>query len=108
MKPLLLMLILSNSLAAAQSGKSLYAANVVLYGLADSIKVGTKTYNGAMPGFEQLSDADIAALLNEVATSWSNAFPDKQKPYTTAEVNAERATKKTPAQVYALRPKALK
>ncbi len=61
-----------------------------------------------MPGFAQLSDADIAALLNEVATSWNNTFPDKQKPYTAEEVKAERTPKKTAEQVHALRPETLK
>ncbi|MFK7602321.1 c-type cytochrome [Deinococcus sp. SM5_A1] len=145
MKYLLLMLIASTSLAAAQNGKSLYTANcaschqatgkgipnafpplaghfpailaadgrkytinVVLYGLNGSIKVNGKTYNGAMPGFTQLSDADIAAILNQVSTSWKNTLPDMQKPYTADEVKAERAAKKTPEQVHDLRPKTLK
>ncbi len=145
MKYLLLMLIASTWLAAAQNGKSLYttncaachqatgkgvpsafpplaghfteilgaggreyAINVVLYGLNGTIKVNGKTYNGAMPGLAQLSDADIAAILNEVSTSWKNALPDTQKPYTAKEVNAERAAKKTPEQVHDLRPKTLK
>ncbi|MGY2895374.1 c-type cytochrome [Deinococcus sp. UYEF24] len=85
-----------------------YTINVLLYGLNGAIKVNGKTYNGVMPGFAQLSDADLAALLNEVSTSWKNTLPDTQKPYTAGEVNAERASKKTPEQVHDLRPTTLK
>ncbi|THF85577.1 cytochrome c [Deinococcus sp. KSM4-11] len=85
-----------------------YTINVVLNGLNGAIKVNGKTYNGVMPGFAQLSDAEIAAVLNEVSTSWKNALPDKQKPYTADEVKAERAAKKTTEQVHDLRPATLK
>lgn len=146
MKYLLLLLVASTSLAAAQNGKSLYtsncaschqatgkgipaafpplaghfseilavdggrkyAINTVLYGLKGPIKVSGKPYNGVMVGLAQLSDADIAAILNEVSTSWKNTLPGGQKPYTANEVKAERAAKKTPEQVHELRPAALK
>ncbi len=145
MKHLLLLLLASTSLAAAQNGKSLYTANcagchqatgkgvpgafpplaghfpailaadgrkytinVVLYGLNGALKVNGKTYNGVMPGFAQLSDAELAAILNEVSTSWKNALPDGQQPFTADEVKAERDAKKTSAQVHDLRPTTLK
>lgn len=94
--------------AILAAGGRKYTINVVLYGLNGSIKVNGKTYNGAMPALGQLSDADLAAILNEVSTSWKNTLPDGQKPYTAAEIKAERAAKKTPEQVYGLRPAALK
>ncbi len=94
------------SILAADGRK--YAINVVLNGLNGSIKVNGKTYNGVMPGFAQLSDADLAAILNEVSTSWKNTLPETQKPFTADEVKAERAAKKTPEQVHDLRPKTLK
>ncbi|MDV6376584.1 c-type cytochrome [Deinococcus arenicola] len=145
MKYLLLMLMVSTSLATAQDGKTAYtsncaschqatgkgipsafpplaghftdilaadgrayAINTVLYGMNGAIKVNGKSYSGVMPALGQLSDADIAAILNHVSTSWKNALPDTQKLFTADEVKAERAVKKTPEQVHELRPKGLK
>lgn len=85
-----------------------YTLNVLLYGLAGPIKVNGKAYNGVMPAFAQLSDEDLAAILNEVSTSWKNALPAGQKPYTAQDVSAARTAKKTPAQVHDLRPTTLK
>lgn len=85
-----------------------YTINVLLYGLSGPVKVNGKTYNGVMPAFAQLSDDDLAAILNDVSTSWKNTLPDTQKPYTADEIKAERDAKKTPAQVHDLRPPTLK
>lgn len=92
----------------AASGGRAYVAHVVLYGLQGQINVKGKTYNGAMPAFGQLSDAQLAAILNYVSTSWGNKLPKGQKPFTAAELTKARQTKKTSAQVHALRPKTLK
>ncbi len=86
-------------------GGRAYVVNVVLYGLQGAVTVKGRTYSSGMPGFAQLSDADIAAVLNYVGTSWKNALPEGQNPFAAAEVQKERATKKTPAQVLDLRPK---
>ena len=45
---------------------------ILLLGLGGSITVKGQTYNGQMPPFKQLSDAEIAAVLTHVRTSWSN------------------------------------
>ena len=45
---------------------------ILLLGLGGSITVRGQTYNGQMPPFKQLSDAEIAAVLTHVRTSWSN------------------------------------
>ena len=50
-------------------------ARIVLGGLQGPISVKGVTYNAAMPGFSQLSDAEIAAVLTHVRSSFGNASP---------------------------------
>jgi mono/diheme cytochrome c family protein len=76
---------------------------VVLYGIEGPIEVDGATYDAAMPPFGQLSDADIAALVNYVHGAWGNdalAAPRvtpgqvaqrRAKPMTPADVHAQRA-----------------
>ena len=45
---------------------------ILLLGLNGSVTVNGQPYNGQMPGFKQLSDAEIAAVLTHVRTSWNN------------------------------------
>ncbi|GGR03493.1 c-type cytochrome [Deinococcus ruber] len=90
------------------AGGRAYTVRVALFGLAGPIQVKGKTYNGAMPGFSQLSDAELAAILNYVATSWGNTLPATEKPYSPAEVGAARGTALTPAQVSSQRPESAK
>lgn len=59
----------------------------VVAGLAGPITVNGVQYNGVMPSFAHLSDADIAAVLSYVFTSWGNTV----EPVETAEVAAIRA-----------------
>lgn len=49
-----------------------YVIDVVLYGLQGPIEVDGQTYNGVMPAWQQLSDDDIAAVVNHMATAWGN------------------------------------
>jgi mono/diheme cytochrome c family protein len=78
-----------------------YVADVLLYGLQGQINVDGQTYNGVMPAWAaQLSDAEIAGVLDHIRSSWGNsatAVPE-------AVVKAERATPKTVSQVLAERP----
>lgn len=46
----------------------------VLHGLANKVIGGTK-YSSQMPAFSQLSDADIAAIIDHERTSWGNSAP---------------------------------
>ncbi|MER3555933.1 MAG: cytochrome C biogenesis protein CcsB, partial [Meiothermus sp.] len=69
------------------------------------IEVKGAKYSGAMPAWSQLSDADIAAVLNHISTQWGNKFPADQKAFTADEVKAQRGTKLTAQQVYANRQK---
>lgn len=45
---------------------------ILLHGINGEIAVGGETYNGVMPAFSQLSDAEIAAVLTHVRSAWSN------------------------------------
>lgn len=92
------------SILAAKGGRQ-WLIHSILFGLQGQISVAGKTYNGAMPGWQQLSDADIAAMLNHISTQWGNKFPAGQKPFTAAEVKAERGKKLTPQQVNTARQK---
>lgn len=46
----------------------------ILHGLSGKAIAG-KTYSGAMPPFSQLSDNDIAAIVDHERTSWGNNAP---------------------------------
>ncbi|MEM6427945.1 MAG: cytochrome c [Deinococcota bacterium] len=49
-----------------------YLPNVLLYGLQGQINAAGVGYNGIMPAWAQLSDEDLAAVLNYITTSWGN------------------------------------
>ncbi|MBF6596159.1 MAG: cytochrome c [Thermaceae bacterium] len=93
-----------SNILAAKGGRA-YLVKTLLYGLVGEISLKGQKYNGAMPAWSQLSDADIAAVLNHISTQWGNKFPAGQKAFTAAEVKAGRATKLTAQQVYANRQK---
>jgi mono/diheme cytochrome c family protein len=74
---------------------------LALYGQQGPIEVGGTRYDGAMPGQPQLSDDDVAAVLNHVVRAWG---PDAGvAPYTADEVAAQRAAPLTPQEVHARR-----
>ncbi len=47
-------------------------ANILLHGINGEMEVAGNTYQGAMPAFHQLSDAELAALASYIRSSWSN------------------------------------
>lgn len=58
------------------TGKETTLAALVLNGVNGPLTVKGKTYNGAMPAFKaQLDDAQIAAVLTHLRSSWENASP---------------------------------
>ncbi|BCZ90518.1 c-type cytochrome [Thermus thermophilus] len=90
-----------DKLAQTDEGR-VYLIRVVLFGLQGPLKVGNATYNGLMPGFgRQLSDAQVAALLNHVLSSFGNKNP---KPITPEEVKKVRAKPVKPQDVAKGRP----
>ena len=52
-----------------------FALRVVLDGLSGAITVNGQRYDGSMPGFRHLSDADIAAVVDFVGGAWGNMAP---------------------------------
>ena len=54
------------------TGDERVLANILLHGIEGEITVAGTVYKGAMPGFKQLGDADLAALASHVRSQWSN------------------------------------
>ena len=82
-------------------GSEKYVSDVLLYGLQGQINAGGQNYNGVMPAWAAtLSDAEIAAVLTHVRTSWGNSAP----AVTADTVKTERGTPLTAQQVLAERP----
>lgn len=69
------------------TGDERVVANIVLHGIDAEITVAGKTYKGSMPAFGHLSDAELAAVVSHVRSSWSN----KAGPLT-AEMFAQERT----------------
>lgn len=88
---------------AAEGGRD-YLVRVLLYGVQGPIEVEGTSYNGAMPAWPQLSDAEIAAVLNHELTAWEDDATNADfQPIGPDEVAAARGEELTPAQVYELR-----
>ena len=67
------------------TGSAAKVIHIVKYGLKGAITVKGKSYNGMMPPWgTTLSNADIAAVISYVRSSWGNAAT----PVTVADVKA--------------------
>ncbi len=78
--------------------------NSLLFGMQGPVRVKGYTYNGVMPAFAQLSDEQIATLLNHILSAWGNdkLLPRDHRPITAAEVGSIRnasGARLTPQQV---------
>jgi mono/diheme cytochrome c family protein len=82
-----------------------YVGKLLLFGLEGEISVNGKSYAGAMPAWQALSDTEIADVLNYVSNAWDNgkSLPPGFKPFTADEIKALRAPELTSTAVYALR-----
>lgn len=68
-----------------------YLVQVLLLGLQGEIEVDGASYNGLMPGWAQLADPQIAAVLNHILSAWGNdALIEDFVPYTAEEIAAGR------------------
>jgi len=76
---------------------------VLLHGLAGPIRIGESSYDSAMPAFDHLSDAEIAAVVNHIRTSWGNAKEASPGRSTAQAVAARRTHPMSPAEVRAYR-----
>ncbi len=69
---------------------------ILLHGIQGELVVNGVTYNGVMPAFPQLSDAELAAVLTYIRAEWGNSgtpitaeqiadgrerFPDRTAPW---------------------------
>lgn len=77
---------------------------VVLNGISGPIKVKGASYDGTMPSFSHLSDAEIAATVNFVRGAWGNqSAAAALKPVTAKLVGRLRAQPLSPTEVHARR-----
>ncbi len=53
-------------------GDARTVANILLHGVSGELTVMGNPYKGAMPSFQQLSDAELAAVASYVRSAWSN------------------------------------
>ena len=72
-------------------GDERIVANILLHGVNGEITVMGNTYKGAMPAFQQLSDAELAAVASYVRAEWSNkAVPIKAEVFATERKGSTR------------------
>ncbi|TVR85236.1 MAG: hypothetical protein EA416_17160 [Trueperaceae bacterium] len=87
-------------LYAAEGGRT-YLIEMMLYGVQGQIVVDGATYNGVMPGWQQLSDEAVAAVINHSLTEWGNAdLIDDFDAIRAAEVEALRGQGLSTSDVY--------
>ena len=90
------------NILAVEGGRQ-YLIDVLLYGLTGQITVQGSTYNGAMPAWQQLSNEQIAAVLNYTATAWGNQPPEGFAEFTAEDIAAQRDQGLSPSQVHEMR-----
>jgi cytochrome c oxidase subunit II len=88
---------------AARDGGRDYLVDAMLYGLMGPIVVDGVSYNGVMPAWGQLSDADIAAVLDHIVGLGGPAA----EPFTADEVAAQRGRGLSAADVLTIRQQVL-
>ena len=47
-------------------------ANILLHGVSGKIEVAGQSFDGMMPAFAQLSDAEIVGVLTHIRSTWGN------------------------------------
>jgi mono/diheme cytochrome c family protein len=88
------------SFAGSKNGRA-YLVHVLSFGLGGPIAVHGVSYNGFMQSWAQLSDNDIAAVLNHVLTDFNaNLLPKDFAPFSAGEVKRYRARPMTSSDVY--------
>lgn len=87
----------------AEGGRD-YLLNLLLYGLQGQIEVDSANYNGVMPAWGQLSDSNLAEILNYILTAWDNdTLLQDFSPYSADDVGAGRGQGLSAEDIYALR-----
>lgn len=77
----------------AEGGRD-YLMNVVMWGLSGEITVLGETFDRSMPPRFTLADAELAAILNHITTSWDNdaMVEGEFMPFEADELSAVRRT----------------
>ncbi len=83
-------------------GGRAYLIDVLLYGVQGAITVDGSSYNGLMPAWQQLNDAQLAAVINHVVAGFDGA-PDGFDAIRADEVAAARGQGLSGGDVYELR-----
>ena len=80
------------AVVATVDGGREYLIDVLLYGLQGPIEVEGQTYNGVMPAWGHLQDAEIADVLNFIVQLGGEdaGLPDGFEPITAEDVAVER------------------
>ncbi len=50
-------------------------AHILVFGVNGEIQVKGNVYNGSMPAFAQLNDAELAAVASYIRSNWTNQAP---------------------------------
>lgn len=82
-----------------------FPALVVLYGMSGPITVEGRSYNGSMPPFGHLSDAEIAAVVGYIRGAGQQSKASPVKPVTLELIAQQRKDSLSPSQVHARRQK---
>ncbi|MGM0557401.1 MAG: c-type cytochrome [Myxococcota bacterium] len=70
------------------TGSKQRLTRILLHGLEGPIEVKGESYSGAMPGWKQLSDEELAGVMTYVRASWSNEAAEVS-PELVAEIRKE-------------------
>lgn len=74
-------------------GEPRVVANILLHGIDGQITVEGNTFKGQMPSFQQLGDAELAAVASYVRAEWSNkAAPIKPEVFAAERKASARTT----------------
>lgn len=84
-----------------EAGGRDYLINTLLYGLQGPIEVSGANFNGIMPAWSQLSNENLADVLNHVLTTWET--PADFKPFEVSEIEAFRTQPLSATDVHNLR-----
>lgn len=75
------------------AGDERTVVNILLHGVSGELTVMGNSFKGAMPSFQQLSDAELAAVASYVRAEWSNkAGPIKAELFATERKAGTRTT----------------
>jgi len=75
------------------TGEPRVLANIPLHGVTGEITVAGKNYQGVMPAFRQLGDAELAAVASYIRSAWGNqAAPLTPEQFAQERKASDRST----------------